>query len=300
MNIGNFAELLESRIQLNFDSIIIVDSGGVKGTGKSVFSMQLAKLLCKLINYTFSFDLIVFNPDEARIIEMVKNLPEGCPILIDEASKVFYKRDFQKDYQKNLIKFINVCRKFRKIIILNNPDFWDLDKDLRNLADFRVVIVKRGLAQVRGKSPNPDLKDKWLRDFTSDKIEEYTKGDITKVEKVRLALKKIPNHLFDIPIADMDKEEYKRYEELSKREELKAFIEDKPTEYILLRMMAYMLSLYETETKPLATKLNNLFYQSSWAKDTTRPLISAEYLRIWIQEAEGRLRSNTSLNNNNI
>lgn len=322
MNIEGFAKELNVRINCNFDSVIIVDSGGVKGTGKSVFSMSLAKALCKLINYSFSLDLIIFNPDEARIVELVKTLPDGAPIIIDEASKVFYKRDFQKDYQKNLIKFINVCRKFRKIIILNNPDFWDLDKDLRNLADFRAVIVKRGLVQIRGKSPNPDLKDKWLRDASIEKIEESTKGNITNLDGVCAALRRLPNHLYDITIPDMDKDEYSRYENLAKKEELKSFIEDKPTEYILLRIMAMtttelaeriskLASLLPEDVlikeglenfrsmglKSIATLINNIFYSTSWAKEQARPIVSFEYFRLWVQEAEGRLNYDFNLNN---
>jgi hypothetical protein len=260
--IQQFAVELHERVKSNFDSIVIVDSGAVKGTGKSTFSIQLQMECCKLISYVYTFDLIIFNPTDEKILEMVKTLPRGVAILIDEGSKVAYKRDYAKDYQKNLIKFINICRKFGKILIINNPDFWDLDKDLRNLADFRVTIIKRGMAQVKGKSPNPDLKDKWLRDVCIEKIEDYTKGDITKLEKTRQGVRKTPNFLYDIPVPEMDKALYSEYEELSKREEIKSFQEDEVRKIALEKILIYLLcQKLEDNKSETARAINQLYIE---------------------------------------
>lgn len=298
MDISNFAKELVVRIEKDFDSVVIVDSGAVKGTGKTVFSIKLCKEICKLIDYKYSFDLIVFNPTSEKIVDLVKTLPRGCPLHIDEASKVAYKRDYQKEYQKDLIKFVNICRKFGKIIIYNNPDFWDLDKDLRNLADFRVIIVKRGLGQVKGKSPNPDLKDKWLRDKSIEIIEGYIKRDITKLERTRSGIRKTPNFLYDIPFGNMDSQEYEDYVKLSKKEEIRSFQETVEAKRLWIRYAFYMLLspdilqklLDERLTSVKVSKiLNNLIYHSINAQEITKLKINARTIRDYRKSVENEL-----------
>jgi hypothetical protein len=224
-SIEYFVDVLLERINKNFDNVVIIDSGSIKGTGKSSFSIKLCKRICEKIGYKYTYDLIIFNPTSEKIVDMVKNLPKGCPIHIDETSRVAYKRDWQKEFSKNLIKFINICRKFGKIVIFNNPDFWDLDKDLRNLADFRITILKRGMAQVRGKYANPEVEDKWLRVKSMESIDNNIKSDPTNIDNVIGALRKTPNFLFDLPFNELNPEEYDAYEGLSKVEELKGMVE---------------------------------------------------------------------------
>jgi hypothetical protein len=270
MNIDQFAKIQYERVQNEFDSIIIVDSGAVKGTGKSVFSIKLCQSVCKIIDYKWTLELTVFNPSSEKIIKMVKELPRGVPIHIDEASQVAYKRDYQKEYQKDLMKFINICRKFGKIIVLNTPDFWDLDKDLRNLADFRVIIVKRGLAQVTGKSPNPDLKDKWLRDINIDIINNQIKRDITKLEKTREGIRRTPNFLYDIPFKKLDDETYYNYVQKSKEEEIKAFehetdvykVRSKVVEYNIIKLAKKL----DMKPNDLTRMFNDTLFKSYYAK----------------------------------
>lgn len=272
MDLEGFARELVVRVENEFDSVVIVDSGSVKGTGKSVFSMKLSQEICKIINYPYhksgkySFDLIVFNPTDEKIVDLVKNLPDGCVIHIDEASKVAYKRDFQKEYQKNLIKFVKICRKFKKIVILNDPDFWDLDKDLRNIADFRVIIVKRGLAQVKGKSTNPDLKDKWLRDKCIEVIETHTGNKkVFDLDSTRAGIKKTPNWLYDIPFGAMPKEEYQAYCELSKKEEVKSFKENVDAKNVRYQALVYTLLNNGEKARTLAKKVNITLKNSIYA-----------------------------------
>jgi len=280
MNIKEFAQLLNNRVNRKFDSFLIVDSGGVKGTGKSVFSIKLCIQLCKLIGEEYSFEKhIIFNPTSEKIVDKIKNMPVGSPIHIDEASKVAYKRDFQKEYQKSLIKFVNICRKFGKIIILNNPDFWDLDKDLRNLSDYRIIIVKRGLAQVKGKSPNPDLKDKWLRDVSVIKIEQQMKGSITQLERTRQGIKRTPNFLYDIPVGDLDAKLYAEYEELSKREEVKSFQENTKVKDVRMRVMGYMLTNNGLKDIDVVNKLNKALYDSVYAKSIEKYLFTTNIIQ---------------------
>lgn len=218
-----FAKMLIERTKANFDNIVIVESGSVKGTGKSTFSMDLSMQICILMGYKYELlEVVVFDPTNEKIVERVKVKPDAWPIHVDEASKVAYKRNYNDDAQKNLIVFINVCRKHHKIIIINNPTFWGLDKDLLELADFRVTILKRGLAIVRGKISNPETMDKWLRKDTDEMIKKMCRNEMD-VDGMINVLRKVPNYLFEIRYEELPQEFYKNYEELSKEAELESF-----------------------------------------------------------------------------
>lgn len=218
-----FAKLLIERTKANFDNIVIVDSGSVKGTGKSTFCLEMDLEICKLMGYEFDMmEIVVFDPTNAKIVDKVKMKPDAWPIHVDEASKVAYKRNFADDSQKQLIIFVNVCRKHHKIIFINNPSFWGLDKDLLELADFRVTILKRGMAIIRGKSANPETLDKWMRKKTDEAIEKYAASEMD-IEKMIIAIRNAPNYLFEIHYPPLSAEFYAKYEEVSKNAELESF-----------------------------------------------------------------------------
>jgi len=232
MNLRDFAEILVERVNKGWDSVVIVDSGSVKGTGKTTFSLHMCKEVCELIGEEFSLKrCVIFDPTNEKIVESVKRFPLAFPLDIDEAGKVAYKRNWNKEYQKKLIIFISVCRKHGKIIFFNHPSFWQLDTDLRDLADYRVTILKRGIALVRAKDPNPEAKDKWLRDETEELIQKYRGKNILEIDRIIEAIKQAPNFLFEIRFPEFDQNIYKKYEEMSKEEELKSFYEASVDKY---------------------------------------------------------------------
>lgn len=292
-SIKQFAEHLIGRINLEFDTIVTICSGTVKGTGKSVFSIKLAKEICKIIKHPFSYDLIIFNPTSKKLIEKVKALPDGCPIIIDEAIRVLYKRDFQKEYQKELITFINICRKFKKVILLNVPDFWDLDKDIRNLTDYQIVIIKRGLAQVRGKTANPDAKDKWMREESIKRIDKAIKGDETNLIRTRSAIRETIGFQYNIPFKELEnREEYDEYVKLSKEEEVQGLERKIAKEKIICWILPKIAKEYNIKLRDLAVSLNKEFFKSIfWDGKTEKGIIGDSTLSDWKSFWESRVRT---------
>lgn len=211
------------RVDNNFDAVLIIESGSLKGTGKSTFSMLLEEEISEIKNFKFDIiEMTVFDPTSEKIVERVKYKPRAYPVHIDEAGKVAYKRNWNKEWQKDLIIFINVCRKHGKIIPLNHPSFWGLDSDLRDIADYRVTILRRGLAIVRGKVANPEAKDKWIKDETEKLINEMV-HDKMDVDATINALRRTPNYLFEIHFPEMDQKVYSVYEKMSMEAELESF-----------------------------------------------------------------------------
>ncbi len=292
----------------DFDSLCIIDSGSVKGTGKSVFSIKVGQEVCKLIGQPYhrtatpekpyTFDPIVFNPKSQDIIALVKSLPDGYPIHIDEASRVGYKRDYQKEGQKDLIKFVKICRKYRKVIILNDPDFWDLDKDLRNLCDYRVIIVKRGMGQVKGKSTNPDIVDKWLRDASADIIAKRLGRQVTNLEKCRQGIRETSGFLYDISFSDMDQKEYEAYRVMSKIEELKGFQEAKDKKRVWIWIIASMLAEARAlKGVQMAKEINERLFNSHYAEQLNEFEISPTTVNKWLSNWKNKQRKNVGINN---
>lgn len=225
-SIRDFAKILIERTKQNFDNILIIESGSVKGTGKSSFSTDLEIEICKQMGFKFELEeIVIFDPTNEKIIDKVKNKPDGYPIRIDEASKVAYKRNYAKDEQKDLIVFVNVCRKFHKIILINNPSFWGLDKDLLDLADFRVIILKRGVAIVCGKDKNPDSKDKWRRDPTNLAVEKNPRNILDSEAMIGI-FRRNDNYLFEVNFPPVNPIIYDAYEKISKEAEIAGFLEN--------------------------------------------------------------------------
>ena len=272
----------------NFDNFVIADSGGEKGKGKSVFSIQLSKVICKKIGIPyhrtatlakpFTFDYIVFDAKVEILIEWVKTLPDCTPIHIDELTKIGYKRDFQKEHVKKLIKFIKICRKFRKIVI---------GKDLRNLADYRGICLKRGIVQVKGKSKNPDRVDKWCREETDAKIRELAGENELSINRIMQGIRQSPGYQYDIIIADLEDTEYAAYETLSKEMELKSFEEESQTalEQRITILTLVALKKFEGNSGALALEMNRLYQKSVWFKPGAKALVSDAWPRSIKQNA---------------
>jgi len=230
-SLSNFADLLIKRIEDKFDNVIITESGSVKGTGKTTFSTLLTMEVDRKKDFKFSIqNQIVFDPTNEKIIEQVKTKPPCYPLQVDEASKVAYRRNWADEKQKRLMIFANVCRKYYKIINLNNPGFWKLDRDLLEIADFRITILKRGIAIVRGKIKNPEADDLWMRKITDELIRSAAPNQMD-IDKVINALRKAPNYLFEIHFGELDPEVYAEYEKISQETELQSFFESQQNKW---------------------------------------------------------------------
>lgn len=230
-SMSDFAAELIERVDHEFDSVMIVESGAIKGLGKTSWSILLGQEICRQRGLNYSLEKsIVFDPTSEKIIDSVKNLPACYPIHVDEAGKVLFKLNFAKDYQKDLVIFLNVCRRYGKIIPLNHPSFWGLDRNVQEIADYRITILKRGIAIVRGKSKNPESKDKWMKDETEKAMKERVRNYMD-IDAMINALRETPNYLFEIHYNPVDTETYAKYKEMSKALELESFYKNHQNKY---------------------------------------------------------------------
>lgn len=149
-SIKDIAWVCKARQKEKRDAIIAI--AGARGNGKSTLAFKIMKQLGFKPNKDIIYDL-----DSLR-----KSLNEwDKAIMVDEAIYVSYKRDWQGKGQKELIKQFNAYRDHRNIVILCIPNFWDLDKALREFVFMRIDVLNRGKAAVHLPIEASYTNDSW-------------------------------------------------------------------------------------------------------------------------------------------
>lgn len=173
---------------------------GQEGSGKSTLALRMAEYFDK----NFSVDNIVFTPQ--GFINRSKEVDKYSAIVVDEGANVFYSRDAMKKEVKSAIKFLTQMRELNLFIIINIPNFFIIDKYLREhrtKSMSRAVkpgwfhfFSKKKIGKIRRKSgkidyPDPTFRESWkkmsgeLWDNYIDKKHRVIKGEDEETEKDR-------------------------------------------------------------------------------------------------------------------
>jgi len=163
-DLEDIANICRKRRENKFDCIIAFT--GSRGNGKSTAGYKLGLKL-------------KFNPDKDIIFdreELLEALNDWDRVIDgDEIINSAYKRDFHNIDQIELIKLLNMFRDHKHIIIFCIPNFWDLDKGLRDLVKIRVDMIRRGVGVLHAplglnytndawdKAVNEKIERKWAR-----------------------------------------------------------------------------------------------------------------------------------------
>ena len=162
-SITDLVEIAKERQQNKFDVIIAVS--GDRGNGKSSL---LFRFFSRFKPFKAWNHQIYSRKDVMRLLEKNKF---GC-IFDDEAIRTGYKRNFFDADQKLLIQMINMYRDNFNVYGLAVPNFYSLDKDLRDLIKIHIHVVERGLGVVHiANSGNLYSDDAWDVKYNK-KIEE--------------------------------------------------------------------------------------------------------------------------------
>ena len=164
--IDGFANLLTKKQKADWWELIACS--GVQGVGKSCLLTQIIEQTSKLNNMKFSYENnLTWMRDEfitwinGKGDKKEGQMPEYSSVLVDELISLFYKRNWANSEQNDAIELMNKCRDRHLIVGGNVPNFWDLDKALRNLFTFWIHIPRRGIAWVFMPDENPFEMDRW-------------------------------------------------------------------------------------------------------------------------------------------
>lgn len=141
---GFLKGLIKSRKRQKRDlKIIITARNSETGTGKTT----LAARLIKNLDPNWSAQRAAFSVN--KYVDMYFNVPEGSGILLDEGQQAADNR--RSNSNKNLaLSHAWTMLRFKQVYtVVTLPSTTMLDKRLKEIADIRINIVRRGVADVR-------------------------------------------------------------------------------------------------------------------------------------------------------
>ena len=133
-------------------TILLSDYHAMRGTGKTTLSIKLAR----------AFD----RTDEGLTPAKVTNSPEefidayvreaqGSGLVFDEAEAGINSRDAMTNVNKQMNEKVSMGRVGEKYAIWNMPDIGQIDKEIKKLGHYWVLVQRRGRARVYELSNDP-------------------------------------------------------------------------------------------------------------------------------------------------
>jgi hypothetical protein len=175
LKIKDLAKSIVTRQSRKWDCIICFT--GERGSGKSTGAIRLAKAISKINKQRFSIKKDVIYTRT----EMMEKLSQYHKIIVaDEALNAAFKRDFYVSEQKDLIKILMMYRDHGNILIMALPNFFDLDKPMRDLIKIRFDIRERGMALMHMPQKSFYKNDPWDCDYNRKVEENWIKKGISK------------------------------------------------------------------------------------------------------------------------
>lgn len=164
-SIKEIVDFLKERQKNKFDANIVVS--GNRGDGKS-------SLIGKIFHRFPNFDPWKHQVyDRQSVIDLLKTQKFGL-CWDDEAINTAYKRDFQDKGQQELIKNVTAHRDNFNIFASAIPNFFSLDKDMRDLYFMHLHVIRRGVAVVHTPTQGRlYLPDKWDSGYNKKEEEKW-------------------------------------------------------------------------------------------------------------------------------
>jgi len=212
-------ESLKGRQHNKFDCNIGVS--GKRGNGKSTLLFKIFKAF-KKVGFKQSKHQVYSRDDVMKLLSSQKF--GFC--WDDEAINSGYKRDFQTQGQKDLIKLITNYRDNFNIYASALPFFYSLDKDLRELIFIHIHIIERGVAVIL--MPLEDqihMKDPW-DSMMNIKIEQKENKRIENNPDLQFRYHKLTTFAGYLYFGEMTKREEATYRKIKQVKRAKVF-EDK-------------------------------------------------------------------------
>ncbi len=215
--IKDIVKIIKNRQTNEFDGNLAVS--GDRGNGKS-------SLILKIF---IRFD--VFNMwehmvyDREGVISLLKHQKLSL-CWDDEAINSGYKRDFQNKGQQELIKIITAYRDNYNVFASAIPNFFSLDKDLRDLYFIHLHVIERGIAVVhmplQGRLYS---QDRWDAKYNA-KIEASWSNSMQKDPKFKPSYHKLSTFRGYLFFGDVTEKQKKLYKEIKRKKRNESFLTD--------------------------------------------------------------------------
>lgn len=128
----HFIAEVRNALEEDFDFVLCID--GKEGVGKSTLGGW-----CKAIfDGEWNLDHVTY--DGPDFLEDLNSAPSMSALWVDEAKDAAYKRLFYSELNIALAQAFGIVRSKNYFIILNIPNYWDLDPDIRPRVDYRLYV----------------------------------------------------------------------------------------------------------------------------------------------------------------
>lgn len=212
--IGDIVKILNQRVENEFDGNIVIS--GDRGNGKSTL---ISKIFYRTGKFRPRKHQVYTREDVIKLLQtQIKGL---C--FDDEAVNSGYKRNFQSKAQQELIKIVTAFRDNFNIYASAIPNFFSLDKDLRDLVFMHIQVIERGIAVVH--MPLSNLlysQDKWDTKNNARKEQAWT-NKIRKDPTFRPKYHQLTTFRGYLYFTDLTPKQKKLYKEIKKEKRLPAF-----------------------------------------------------------------------------
>lgn len=213
-SIKELVEVLRSRQLNKFD--VNVGVSGARGDGKSTL---INKVLLRMPGFK-QFTHQVYTRED--VINLLKE-QKFSYCWDDEAINSGYKREFQNKEQHNLIKIITTHRSNYNVYFSAIPNFYSLDRDLRDLIFLHIHILERGLAVLFMPLDGAIFQnDKWDAS-NNQKIEKRYFENLKKGRKSKPPYHKFSTFVGYLYFGDLTEKQRKKYEEIKEKKRALAF-----------------------------------------------------------------------------
>jgi hypothetical protein len=143
----------EKRASQNRDfTVLVSDWDNERGSGKTTLSIKLAQAMDRS-DKGLTPSKATLTPEE--MINAYSAEPHQSALILDEAEAGLNSRDAMTTTNKVLSKMVSMARVAEKYVIFNMPASSHIDKNILDLADFWILVQRRGLARVYELNKNP-------------------------------------------------------------------------------------------------------------------------------------------------
>jgi len=218
--VNDIYEMAKERINRKFDFNIAVS--GPRGNGKSTF---LFKLFSKFKQFRPRNNLVYKRKDVMKLLEQQKY---GV-IMDDEAIRTGYKRNFFETDQKLLVQMLNMYRDNFNVYGMAIPNFYSLDKGLRDLIKMHIQIVERGVGVIHIAQSSLYSDDAWDVNYNK-KIEEKWAKTKKANPNFKPPYQKLSTFYGYVKFRDLTKAQRRTYENLKYKKRKEMYDEEIQTE----------------------------------------------------------------------
>lgn len=141
-------------------TMVLSDWNAMRGTGKTTLSIKLARCFDRT-DEGLTPDKVTNSAEE--FIDAYVREEKGSGLVFDEAEGDISAREAMSNVNKEMNKKVSIGRVGEKYAVWNMPDLSQIDKEVRKLAHFWVLVRRRGRARVYKLSNDPFENDTYTK-----------------------------------------------------------------------------------------------------------------------------------------